>query len=250
MIAGMSHPSRRLAWVLVLLAAFPACRGRESPEATRDRAAEAFLVAQIADLRRLIARAESGDFASGDRIVISVSEAIVKRVIDASLPREATLGGRVRVRITSAQPFFRGNNAALVFQALARGIEAGAPEARLEIGGTLERMRISRGTLVADVELTQFTVLDTSLGSMAAEALETLVGENQRAVTGLLPAIEIPVHLEQAVEIGGLHEGVVVARGGVLPLEMTVAEVVPVGERLWVLLDAKAGPWQPAAAGQ
>ena len=35
------------------------------------------------------------------------------------------------------------------------------------------------------------------------------------------------------------------ARAGVLPLEVTVAEVIPVSERLWVLIDAKAGPWQP-----
>jgi hypothetical protein len=33
-------------------------------------------------------------------------------------------------------------------------------------------------------------------------------------------------------------------RGGVLPLAMTVAQVVPVNQRLWVFIDAKAGPWQ------
>jgi hypothetical protein len=153
----------------------------------------------------------------------------------------------VRVRIESAQPLFRGNNAGLVFQAVARGLEDGGPTARIEIGGTLERTRIERGALVADVNLTHFKVLDTSLGDMAADALEALVKENARALTGLLRAVEIPVHLEQSLEVGGLDAGVVVARPGVLPLEMTVAEVVPVQERLWVLLDAKAGPWQGLA---
>jgi hypothetical protein len=104
-----------------------------------------------------------------------------------------------------------------------------------------------RGRLIADVSLAHFKVLDTSLGSMAADALEGLVKDNKEAFASLLRAIEIPVRLEQAVEIPGLSEGMVTARPGVLPLTMVVAEVVPVRQRLWVLVDAKAGPWQGPA---
>jgi hypothetical protein len=232
-----------------LLAALLAtgCAPRESPDAARDRAVEAFLVAQIADLKGLIARAEKGDFVSRDRIAISLSEDIVKELLDATLPQEVTLAGRVRVTVISAQPFFRGNNAALLFQAVARGVDAETPTARVEIGGSLERVRIERGRLIADVSLAHFEVLDTSLGSMAADALEGLVKDNKEAFAGLLRAVEIPVRLEQAVEIPGLREGIITARPGALPLTMVVAEVVPVRQRLWVLVDAKAGPWQEPA---
>lgn len=153
------------------------------------------------------------------------------------------------MRIESAQPLFRGNNAALVFQAVARGLDAETPAARLELGGSLERVRIEGGTLTADVSLTHFTVLDTSLGDMAGDVLENLVRDNAESLTSLLEAVEIPVHLEQALAIEGMDEGVVVARPGVLPLEMTVVEVIPVGERLWVLVAAKAGPWREATSG-
>jgi hypothetical protein len=46
-----------------------------------------------------------------------------------------------------------------------------------------------------------------------------------------------------------LSEGAVVASPGTLPLAISVRHVVPVNGRLWVLLQAKAGPWQadPAA---
>lgn len=219
------------------------CGARESPEAARDRAAETFLLAQIADVKRSISRIEKGELATRDRIAISVSESIVKQLIDATLPREATVAGRYRVRIESAEPFFRGTNAALVFQATARGLAPGSPAARVELGGSLERVRVEDGTLMADVTLAHFKVLDTSLGDLAGEAVERLVADNRDILGGLLPTLEIPVHLEQSVDIGGLDAGGVVARAGTLPLKMTVAEVIAVRRRLWVFVDAEAGPW-------
>ena len=224
------------------------CGRRESPEVARDRAAESFLKMQIADTKRLLARLESGELVTQDRIAIGISEAVVKQLLDASLPPEIVLGKRVRLTIESVQPFFRGNNAGLVFQAVARGVTLRDLNARLELGGTLQRFRLRDGILRADVELAHFKVLDTSLGTAPAGLLERLIADNLKALNDAIPAIELPVHLEQSIEIGGLEEGVVKARAGALPLEVTVAEVIPGGERLWVLLDAKAGPWQPRAS--
>ncbi len=56
------------------------------------------------------------------------------------------------------------------------------------------------------------------------------------------------MEIEQSIKIGGLTEGAVVAKPGSLPLEIAVSQVIPVNQRLWVLLEAKAGPWQPAAS--
>ena len=53
------------------------------------------------------------------------------------------------------------------------------------------------------------------------------------------------MQIEQSIKIGGLTEGAVVAKPGSLPLEIAVSQVLPVNQRLWVLLNAKAGPWQP-----
>jgi hypothetical protein len=158
-----------------------------------------------------------------------------------------TVAGRFRVRIESADPLFRGNHAAVVFQAVARGLDADMPEARVELGGSLERMRIEDGTLIADVSLAHFKVLDLSLGDLAADAVEGVVNDNRAAFEGLLPAVEIPVRLEQSVDIGGLDAGRVVAQPGTLPLRMTVAEVIAVRQRLWILVDVQAGPWQGLA---
>lgn len=224
------------------------CGPRESPDAARDRATVTFLKEQIADTKRLIARLESGERITQDRIAIGISEGVVKQIIDASLPPEIVLGNKVRLKLASVQPIFRGNKAGLLFQAEARGVKLEDVTAKLELAGTLERFRLRDTKLSADVEVAHFKVLDTSLGTAPAGLLESLIGGNLKALNDAIPGLEIPVHLEESVEIGGLDEGVVRARAGALPLAVTVAEVIPAGERLWVLLDAKAGPWKSRGA--
>jgi hypothetical protein len=238
-----------LALAVCVALLLPACRRRESVEAARDRATEQYLTVEIADLQELIARAESGELVTRDRIAIGIAEEVVKSLIDASLPQEQWIAERVLVRIEKGQAFFRGNNAGLLFQGTATGKTTGAT-ARLELGGHLEDLRLHRGKLLANVGIGHFKVVGTSVGDLAADVVERLMRDNADQLTRLIPAIAIPVSFEEAIEVPGLDEGVVTAKAGVLPLEMTVAETIPVNQRLWILLDVKAGPWkrQTAAA--
>jgi hypothetical protein len=233
----------RLALSVSLGAVLAGCQHREPVQVTRDRATERFLLMQIEDLEKLVAKAEKGELVTTDKFAIGIAESAARELLNASLPREQMLGNRVRLRLETATPFFRGNNAALVFQARAQGKLTGAT-ARVELGGRLGNFRIENGTLLAGIELGHFKVLDSSLGDVAMDVLEGLVRDNLDALSHLLPPLEIPVHLEQAIKVDGLTEGVVVARPGVLPLAVTLAEVIPVNERLWVLIDVKAGPWE------
>jgi hypothetical protein len=155
---------------------------------------------------------------------------------------------RVRVRIESAVPFFRGNKAGLLFRAKAGSVRIAAASATLELGGGLDQFRFEDGKLVARVALGHFTVLESSMGDLAADALDNLVRGNLTSIQDAIPPVEIPVEIAQSIKIGGLTEGAVVAKPGSLPLEIAVSQVLPMNQRLWVLLKAKAGPWQPAAS--
>ena len=104
------------------------------------------------------------------------------------------------------------------------------------------------GKLLARVSLGHFTVLESSFGDLAADALDDVRACEPRPIQDAIPPVEIPVQIEQSIKIGGLTEGAVVAKPGSLPLEIAVSQVLPVNQRLWVLLQAKAGPWQPAAS--
>jgi hypothetical protein len=237
------------ATALVPLLLLAGCQRRESVEDARARATETFLNQQIADLQGLVGKAESGHLVTKDRIAIGVAEEAVKALIDASLPQEQLVGSRVTVRIETAQAYFRGNNAALVFQASARGKRLETP-ARLELGGRLSDFHIASGVLTAKVHLAHFKVIEAPGGDLASDILERLLKDNADALTRLIPALELPVSLKQSIEIAGLDEGVVTTRSGVLPLEIAVAETIPVNQRLWILLDVKAGPWKKAAAAK
>lgn len=238
----------RAGLTVVLAVSLVACHRRESVETTRDRTVETLLLAQIEELKALAARAEAGKLQTLDRIAIGLSEETAKALLDVSLPQEQVLGDRVRVRIEKAQPLFRGTNALLLFEAAAEGLKTGA-KARLELGGRLVNFHVREGRLKADVELVHFKVLDSSLADLGSGVLERLVQDNLPALARLTPDLEVPVQLERAIHIGGLDAGVVMAKGGTLPLAMSVAEVIPANQRLWIFLDVKAGPWQAAAKG-
>ena len=57
------------------------------------------------------------------------------------------------------------------------------------------------------------------------------------------------MEIAQSIKIGGLTEGAVVAKPGSLASPRSPrSQVIPVNQRLWVLLKSQGGPWQPAAS--
>jgi len=224
------------------------CQQREAPEIALKRATAEFRRGQIGSLQKLIAQAEKGDLVTTDQIAIGISEDLVKTFLNASLPREIVVAKRLRVRVESAEAIFRGGKAALMLQARASSVDAPGAFAAIEMAGSLEHFSLDDGQLRARVALSHFTVKESSIGDLAENALDNLVRANLETIQEAIPPVEIPVQLEQSIKIGGLTEGAVVANPGVLPLDISVSQVIPVNQRLWVLLKAKAGPWKTASA--
>ena len=237
--------SRRVI-ALALIGLCAGCQRHETVEEARARGTEAFLLKQIGDLQGLIVKAESGQLSTRDRIAIGISEETARAVLNVSLPRDLTLAKRLRVRIESAECYFRGNNAALIFRATAQGATLAA-SAQLELGGSLESFKIASGKLTGRAQVTHFKVVDSTIGNVGSDVLEALVRESLGLITEQLPALVLPVKIEESIKVGGLQEGPVTVKAGELPLQITLAEVIPVNGRLWVLLEAKSGPWRSAA---
>jgi hypothetical protein len=242
----------RITWLGIVslcgLALLAGCRRREPPEVARVRANARFLEEQIRGLEALVAKAESGGLETGEQIGIGISEELVKGLLQSSLPREVVLGQRVRLRVESAEVYFRGDRSGLLLRARISSTDAPNAYAKVELAGALKDFEFVKGQLLARVSVAHFSVLESSVGNLAADVIENLVKGNLAAIDAAIPPLVIPVSLEESVKIGGLNEGVVVATPGMLPLAIKVAEVIPVNQRLWVLLDAKAGPWQAQPA--
>jgi hypothetical protein len=226
----------------------PGCRPRESYEITLARATAESRKTQIANLERMIAQAERGELVTSDQIAIGISEELVKSLLKVSLPPTIVVAERVSIKFESAQTFFRGGQAGIIFRARGTSVDVPDASATLELGGGLEDFKFEGGKLAARVKLNHFTILESSIGDLAASVFDGLVRGHLDVLENAIPSIEIPVHLEQSIKIGGLNEGAVVAKPGILPLSISVSQVIPTNQRLWVLLEAKAGPWQVASA--
>ena len=191
---------------------------------------------------------ERGEVTTTDQVAIGLSEDLAKGLLNASLPLETVVAERLRVRVDSAVPLFRGTKAGLLFQATVSSINISSVSASLEIGGTLDDFEFEEGRLRARVKLAHFAVRESGLGDLAADVIDGLVRANAATIESAIPLVEFPIELEQSITIGGLTEGPVVAKPGSLPLDVAVSQVVVGNRRLWVLLKAEAGRWQPAAS--
>jgi hypothetical protein len=239
------QPGRRSGTAVALLCLFlGACRKPESPEVARARAGGQFLKRQIEGLEALVAKAERGELVTSDQIAIGVEEKVAKDLLNAPLPRDVTVDKRLRIRIESAEPYFRGNQAGLVFRAHASLTDAPSFSASIELGGGLDEFRLEGGRLSARVKLLHFALLDSNVSPLGQLA-ETLIRDHWKAIEDAIPPIVLPVQLEPDIRIAAERMGPVTVKPGELPLRIEVSEVVPVGQRLWVLLDVHAGPWKP-----
>lgn len=224
------------------------CQRREAPAAARARADAALLRQQIQSMEALVAKAELGGLDTERQIAVGVSEGVLQDLVEASLPPEIVVTGRLRLRVENVQASFRGNRSALVMRA--RLSSTGLPDAyaRVELSGSLKEFAFTEGKLVSGVSILHFSVLESSAGELAADVVDSLVKNHLSEIDAALPPIVVPVRLEEAVTIDGLDEGPVVARAGILPFAIKIANVLPLDGRLWILLEAQAGPWMPLAA--
>jgi predicted transcriptional regulator len=235
---------RLVSSLLVGLVALAGCGPRDSPEAARARVRKAFLEKQIAGLHELVAKAERGEVVTTDQIAISVDEGVANELLNASLPQERMIGGKLRVRIDAVEAFFRGTQSILAFRARATSDGLQGAYADLELAGGLSELSLRDGRLSAKVSLEHFSVLKASVGPLAQGVVEHLVRDNLGILADAVPPFEIPVRLDQTIRIGGFKEGPVSAAGGQLPLTLAVSQVLQINRKLWVLIDAKAGPWE------
>jgi len=242
------HKSTLVTASVCCVALLGGCRRREPPEAARARANARLLGEQIRSLEALVAKAEAGELDTDQQVAVAVSEDVVTSLVGASLPLEIKINERVRLRLESVQAFFRGNRSGLLMRARVSSVDVPDAFATLELGGALKEFTFAEGKLSTSASIEHFSVIESSVGDLAADLVENLVKENLQLIQQAIPPLVVPVNLEESVKIDGLTEGVVVAKPGTLPLAIAVAQVLPVNGRLWILLDAKAGPWKPLPA--
>jgi hypothetical protein len=240
---------RRLLPALAIAALLPGCA--EDPAARQRRTEARVIRRQIGNLREITAAARERRLIDPRWLAVAVDESAVKLLLQAGLPQETVIGDRFRVRVDTAAVSFRGGAGLLSFQALVADQQRGVQAIVVYHGGLDDITvgadgRLRTRALIDDVEIPAAQAEGTDATQIARVA-DLLAGANLQALQDRIPALEIPVRLQQSVAVEGLHEGPVQVAGGEVPVTATVARVLPLSGRLWVFLDVKAGTWRPAA---
>jgi hypothetical protein len=193
----------------------------------------------------LIAEASGGP--RRDRLFVGLSEDVLREIVNATLPREVMVKDELKVRLETADPYFRYSQGVIVFEGRL-GLTR-LPDAFLAIrmAAGLDNVDFKDGRLVARTRLYHFDLQGSTLGDMGRTVIEDLVRANLSQMSEAIPPIEIPIRLEQGITIKGLGEGPVSVKAGSLPFSASVARVVLFEQRLWIALEVGAGPWKTAS---
>ncbi len=216
------------------------------------------LHARLAVLQREVEglRASEGKLERGEAIlpetavIVSVSDGLVREFIEAQLPFDIALEG-FEVSLNRAEVTFEGSPAVRL-----RGVirPKGHPELAGDVRaiGALTDVRVdaATGTLHArtsidHIDLLQMAGLETFLSAGTVDELARLV---RQQIQGSVPDVEIPVTIEQKIDLPSVTQGPVRVQGGTLPLEVAVAQVFAGSGRLWVAVDIVPGAFRRAAS--
>jgi hypothetical protein len=242
-------PKPLVAALLALAGLAGGCR-RDEARAARVRAEKALLERQIEGLRELIAAAETRTLLKAEQLLVGTDEATVQGLIAATLPQERVIANRFRVRLERAEARFRSSQGVVVLKGRASPLQSAGTFVDLTLEGGLDDVTIDQGsgTLVAKIGVYHFEVERAAAAGAEGPAIralaEALGRERLDELSELVPPVEIPIRLEQSIAFDGLEEGPVSAGAGTLPVRASVARVLALAGRLWVVLDVGAGPWR------
>jgi len=233
----------------LVLAAFHAVGcSRRSGDGRRVIAQELVLNRQIEGLRALIAAAEKGSLVPKDKLVVAVSERLVKDLAALALPREQVIADKFRVRLEQVDIRFRDGAGSVRLDGRVSPATqpAEAVFAELAVFGLMDRIDVDAetGILRGKVSVIGFELKKVGVfgeSPTGQRLLEELGEQKLDDLSALALPVEIPVRLEEQIALRGITEGPVRLRPATFPLKVSVANVSAHGERLWVALDVDLG---------
>jgi hypothetical protein len=239
----MMSASRRSRFLLAAVALVSAaCGGEEG--AGEIRARKLLLEREVQGLRALVASLERREpiLPAGD-IVIAFDEALIRDLVAAQLPLEGDVD-RFHIRLTRADVLLEGSALVKLHGMLALRDQ---PEIAGEVSlqGALENVAIDEasGTLRAALGVDHLDIEKAGgLESvLTASSLDELGGAVRPQLQAMLPAIEIPVKVQQGIVLPAVEDGPFRLQGGTLPLRVSVSRVFAGRGRLWVGVSVRPG---------
>ncbi len=230
-------------WALACAALVSACADPHAGAGALH--AETVLIERELDgLRDSAARLDRGEslFPDSD-VIVSIDESFVQGLITARLPLELT-AAPYRVVLTAVDVGFGGAPTVRLRGTITRDGMV-TLDAAVGVVGALSGIEIDavtstlRAKIVADhLEIERASGLESLLSGSTLDDVARLVLVE---IASQLPTIEIPVRVQQDIDIPAVTDGPVRINGARLPVRASVSRVFAANKRLWIGLHVEVG---------
>jgi hypothetical protein len=233
---------RRALWP-VLAVAGVACGSRF--EGGGDlRAQKVVLQREVDGLRHVVGRLERGEpMLPLDDVAVSIDEVFVRDLIHAQLPFEVDVD-RFHLALQEVGVHFRGSPTVRLRGALnlkERPDLAGT----VEVVGALDEIRVepSSSTLRARIVIDHIGIekaagIESILSGATLDEVARMI---RLRIKDQLPPVQIPVRVQQSIDLPAVTQGPVRIDGARMPLQVAVSQVVAGQGKLWVAVHFQPG---------
>ncbi len=223
---------------------------RQGNVASRQSAREALLARQNSALLELTKDAEGGTLLDFNEILVVIDQTLIQDMLRASTPMDAEIGGGFHVRVDTVDAAF-GDGVALVQLTGNATIGAEPVGARVTVFGSIDAVTVDAASGILRCNV---SILAVEADNVEALGHNDPVGRLTEALTegglsALLGPLEIPVRLEDALDIPAVDSKRLQIAAETLPLTVAARRIKVFGGRLWVFVDAGlTGPAPTALA--
>jgi hypothetical protein len=236
---------QRTRWAVVPALAVCALSCRSRFEGGGDlREQRVVLQREVDGIRAIVSRLERGEpmLPLGD-VAIAIDDALVRDIIGAQLPFEADVE-RFHLTLKEAEVHFKGSPVVRLRGSLVVR-DRPALGATVTVTGALEDIHVDQAssTLRARVAVDHLGI-EKAAGIesvLSGATLDELARTVRLRVKEQLPPIQIPVKVQQSVDLPAVTRGPVRIDGARMPLAVEVSQVVAGQGRLWIAVHFQPG---------
>lgn len=231
------------ALVPLLALVLPACKGRF--EGGGDlRAQKVVLKREVDGLREAVVRLEKGQpILPLDDVAVAIDDTLLRDLITAQLPFEMD-ADRFHLSLTEVEAQFRGSPIVRLRGVLS-SIQRPDLVAAVNVIGALVDIEVeaSSSTLRARIAVDHIGIekaagLEQVLSGSTLDEVARLV---RMQLADRLPPIQIPVKVQQSIDLPAVTSGPVRIDGATMPLQASVSQVLAGQGRLWVAVHFQPG---------
>jgi hypothetical protein len=238
--------------VLTVLIAAGACT-RPDPVARERVVLRDQLRREVAGFRALHRLAPGKIMDREHEVLVSVSDTLLRTLLDAAFPVTVELPNKLEVTLRSATVAFRANVARVDITGDIRRTRYPHVSAQVFLRGALDSFVVDRKQALR----ARISIDDVSLGTpggtparfdpLVTNVLQAIVERGLPEIVASLPSVALPLRLDQEMALPGFGpEGALSIEPSSAPMTITASRILAFQNRLWIILHVELGAFATA----